>query len=93
MLWNSIILQKVTKVLQEDYPTIFIYFPCIKLLSKSLNDSQPVFLKLPSDESNVKLDHEELNYLARQVREILLFDLENNIDTKFTLKQKEYGYF
>ena len=55
----------VTKVLRGDYPSISFFFPCIKLLLRSLNDSQTVFLELANDESNVKLDHVELNYLAR----------------------------
>ena len=79
----------VTKMLQGDHPTMSIYYPCIKLLLKSMNPSQPVFLKLPNDESGVKIGHDELNNLAKEVRESLLSDLENNIDTKFTFKQKE----
>ena len=79
----------VTKMLQGDYPTMSIYYPCINLLLKSMHPSQSVFLKLPNDESGVKIGHDELNSLAKEVRESLLSDLESNIDTKFTFEQKE----
>ena len=76
-------------MLQGDYPTMSIYYPCMKLLLKSLNELHPVFIKVP-DSLNIrlKLDHFELNTIAKQVRENLLCDLQENIDTKFTKEQK-----
>ena len=77
----------VTKILQGDYPTISIYYPAIKLLLKSLSHEQPICIETHC--SCFMIDHEKLNPIATAVRENLLLDLENNIDTKFTEDQKE----
>ena len=76
-------------MLQGDYPTMSIYYPCINLLLKSMHPSQSVFVKLLNDESGIMIGHDELNSFAKEVRESLLSDLETNIDTKFTVSQKE----
>ena len=70
-----------------------INYSCIKLLLKSLDEVNPVFIKIFANQGSLKIEHVELNTLAQEVREELLVDLYENLDAKFkktkTNKQKE----
>ena len=44
----------VTKTLQRDYPTMSLYYPCMKLLLKSLESIHPVLINIPGYKDNKK---------------------------------------
>ena len=68
----------VLKTLQGDYPTMSVYYHCMKLLLKSLEFIHPVLINIPGYIDSIKLDHVDLNTLAKEVREKLLVDLQEN---------------